>query len=360
MNDKVRPPACTVAPSEHHASCGIGKPYPKEYREQVMFLHDNYPGVLQSPAVIAAQDIHVHAVNRTINRWLRRRERLGHVRPYKRSGNRRAEREINGQALIDLALYRTIRCKAFGYEVLAFLFNRNPDVAPYSASQLSRAEKKLDLTTVAASTTANAAYLPINQEKRRMYWGEAYPLGIADVDLADIIDLDEMGLFLESTNRKFGKTLRGLRADDKGAYNRGVKMNFLAAISGDGDDPMRWHVDWIGEGTTVERFLAFMEMIVGDLADRYPGRSFCFTMDNLNVHKNPAVVNAILNNGHRFVFRAPYYAVDGAIEYVFNTIHTGLLSYYNTITTMDELSNATALIFGNIPTFVPYFQHVGF
>ena len=70
---------------------------------------------------------------------------------------------------------------------LVHFVQSHPDVAPYSASQLSRAEKKLDLTTVAASTTANAAYLPINQEKRRMYWGEAYPLGIADVDLADII-----------------------------------------------------------------------------------------------------------------------------------------------------------------------------
>ena len=83
-------------------------------------------------------------------------------------------------------------------------------------------------------------------------------------------------------------------------------------------------------------------------------------MENLNVHKNPAVVNGILNGGHRLVFHVPYYTVDDAIEYVFNTIHTGLLSYYNTITTMDELSNAVALIFGNIPTFVPYFQHVGF
>ena len=122
-----------------------------------MFLHDNFPGELRSQAVIASQDANIHAVNRTMNRWLRRRVRLGHVRPYQRTGNRRAEREINGQALVDLALYRTIRCKAFGYEILLFLYNHNPDVVPYSTSQLSRAEKWLDLTTVAASTTANAA-----------------------------------------------------------------------------------------------------------------------------------------------------------------------------------------------------------
>ena len=193
-----------------------------------------------------------------------------------------------------------------------------------------------------------------------MYCEMNYPLGIADVSLADLIDMDEMGLFLESTNRKFGKTLRGLRADEQGPYNRGVKMNFLAAICGDENDPMRWHEHWIGEGTTVERFLDFIELILNDLQQRHPGRSFCFTLDNLNVHRNPAVVQEILNHGHRLVFRAPYYAVDGAIEYVFNTIHTGLLSYYNKISTMDELANVTVLIFNNIPTFRPYFTHVGF
>ena len=83
-------------------------------------------------------------------------------------------------------------------------------------------------------------------------------------------------------------------------------------------------------------------------------------MDNLNVHKNHAVVMEIMNQGYRLVFCAPYWEVDGAIEYVFNTIHTGLLSYYNQIAIMEELANATALIYGNIPIFTPYFAHIGF
>ena len=83
-------------------------------------------------------------------------------------------------------------------------------------------------------------------------------------------------------------------------------------------------------------------------------------MNNLNVHYNPAVVNSILNGGHRLIFRAPYYAVDGAIEYVFNTIHTSLLLYYNELSTMDELKNATVRMFNGILTFTPYFEHVGF
>ena len=119
-------------------------------------------------------------------------------------------------------------------------------------------------------TTASAAYLPINMEKWKIYWEEDYSNGVADVNVANLINLDEMGLFLESTNMKFGKTLRGLRADQKGAYNTGVKMNFLAAICGDNDDLMRWHEDCIGEGTSVERFLAFVHMILVELTEKYP------------------------------------------------------------------------------------------
>ena len=137
-------------------------------------------------------------------------------------------------------------------------------------------------------------------------------------------------------------------------------MNFLAGICGDDANPMRWSETWVGEGTTVERFVGFIERIVNDLEERRPGHSFCFTMDNLNVHKNAAVVNMITNRGHRLVFRAPYWSVDGAIEYVFNTVHTGLLSYYNRINSMEELRNYATLIFNNIPTFAPYFVHIGF
>ena len=99
---------------------------------------------------------------------------------------------------------------------------------------------------------------------------------------------------------------------------------------------MRWHEIWSGKGTTVELFVAFMMRILDDLDKRHPGRSFCFTMDNLSVHRNAGVVNEVINCGHRLVYRAPYRCVDGAIEYVFNTVHTVLLSYYNRISNMDE------------------------
>ncbi len=53
-----------------------------------------------------------------------------------------------------------------------------------------------------------------------------------------------------------------------------------------------------------------------------PGQSFCLTMDNQNIHKHPVVIQLIKEAGHCIVFCAPYWSCNGAIEYVFNTIHT--------------------------------------
>ena len=62
----------------------------------------------------------------------------------------------------------------------------------------------------------------------------------------------------------------------------------------------------------------FRYMFLGRVIDRlmidHPVRSFCFTMDNLNTHKNPMVLNLITGEGHHYLFRAPYWSVDGPIE----------------------------------------------
>ena len=69
-------------------------------------------------------------------------------------------------------------------------------------------------------------------------------------------------------------------------------------------------------------------------------------MDNLNVHRNQLVEDIIFDAGHRVVYRAPYWSVDGAIEYVFNTIHTKLQQRYQQISNMVELVNRVNLIIG--------------
>jgi len=123
------------------------------------------------------------------------------------------------------------------------------------------------------------------------------------VPIADIIDIDEAGFFLEHSDRKFGKTISSLCCSQNGVYGHGEKVNLLLAICGDNVGRMRWHEQWMEGGTTIERFYDFIDHIIDDLDQNHPGRSFVFTMDNLSAHKNPLVMNRILMAGHRYVFR---------------------------------------------------------
>ena len=230
----IRPPLRTAVDIEQHANRG-GKAYSKEMRELVLFYYYNDPDELTSAATQIAQAAGRFPSNSTICRWVEREQTLGHVCPFRRTGNHRARRELRGQALIDLAFYRLIFPKAQIAEVKAFIFNRNPTVAPYSDSQIHRAEDLLQLTRKAASTTSDKAWSEENLVRRHNYWNCDYPMGIADSETRNMIDIDELGIFLELTNRKFGKAVRAKHCDNEGIYNRGQQQNTLAGICGDPD-----------------------------------------------------------------------------------------------------------------------------
>jgi len=90
----------------------------------------------------------------------------------------------------------------------------------------------------------------------------------------------------------------------------------MMAISADPAYDMEWHDIWPQEegGTDIYRVYIFFERIIYRLANDHPGWSFCFTMDNLNTHKHPMVLGLITGGGHRYLFRAPYWSVDGPME----------------------------------------------
>jgi hypothetical protein len=318
----IRPPLQTAVQHDRHASESFGKPYPTEVRAQVAAkAHLGMPQVSAVEATLQGQ--YKYPSKSTINRWLARQRDQGHMRPYRRTGNSRSKRELRGGDLYNMALYRSVNPKAKIYECKGFVFSANPDNdRPYSDSQISRAQVKITLTRKRASTTADNALLPVNLAKREMYWNENYPIGIADIAPEDILDCDEMGAKAEMCNPKHGMSSKGDRCNDGGVFNHEKKLNVLALICGDPNNPLRFMSTWEGEGTTVIRFLGFINHVIDYLNEHHGDRVFCFTMDNLNTHRNPIIFHAILSRGHKVVFRAPYYAVDGAIEYVFNTLHT--------------------------------------
>ena len=99
--------------------------------------------------------------------------------------------------------------------------------------------------------------------------------------------------------------------------------------SGDDDNPMIWRDIWTGEGTTGIRMIEFVWRIIYDIDSLDKSdRRFCFIMDNLRSHHNQQMAAIIIEAGHRIVFRASYWPVDGLIEYMFNTIQ-GVLRIRN-------------------------------
>ena len=84
-------------------------------------------------------------------------------------------------------------------------------------------------------------------------------------------------------------------------------------ISGDERDPFEFHQMFSEGGTDLWRFFSYMEDFIAWLDVNRAGETFCFTMDNLNIHKHPLILDLIDDAGHMIVFRAPYWPVDGAL-----------------------------------------------
>lgn len=361
--DGVRLPNGTRVVPTKHASRG-GRAYPKEMREQVLeyYLHGGMDA-LETPTLNNLRHQNKFPHINTCKRWIAIYNSEGHVLPKRHTGNHHAEREVHAVDLVNLALFRLVHPKAYIDEVRAYIHNRNPINRPYSRSQICRAEVKLGLWMKVASTTSSEAYRPVNLFKRDRYWGEAYPNGVNDQDTTIMIDIDEAGFKLESKDRKRGKMPKHLRANAKGKYKKGSRgVSLLMGISGDQQDPFEFHRMFAEGGTDLTRFYTYMEEFIEWLDLNRPGSEFCFTMDNLNIHKHPAVLDLIDDAGHKIVFRAPYWSCDGAIEYVFNTIHVKLQMADNGVSTTDELiAEIDDIIFDMVDhSFYPYFHHVGF
>jgi hypothetical protein len=99
----------------------------------------------------------------TCQNYIHQRLNEGNILTKLHIGNKFAQQEIHGDDLFNLALYQIAFPKAIGVEVLAFIYNCNPNLEKqHSPSQLCRVEKRLGLTMKVGSTTSKEAYKPIN------------------------------------------------------------------------------------------------------------------------------------------------------------------------------------------------------
>ena len=138
-----------------------------------------------------------------------------------------------------------------------------------------------------------------------------------------MIDLDESNYKLDSQNHKYGKVIPEKRCNARGKYKKGEgSVSLLMAISGNGREgqAFSFHRCFVEGVNNLFWFYNFLLDLFDWLDANRPGRLFLLTMDNLNIHRHPAVLHLIAERRHRVVFRAPYWSCDGAIKYVFNTL----------------------------------------
>ena len=106
--------------------------------------------------------------------------------------------------------------------------------------------------------------------------------------------------------------------------------------------------------------MEFIHQILNDIGPATPGNWYCFTMDNLNAHRNDGVVALIHAFGHGIVYRAPYYPIDGPIEFVFNTLQSMVRTRLYEVKNGQDLTNVLSQSIQSIYDFSTYFEHVGF
>ena len=81
-------------------------------------------------------------------------------------------------------------------------------------------------------------------------------------------------------------------------------------------------------------------------------------MDNLLAHKIQIVLGLIVEWGHIFCLWAPYYPIDEAIEYVFNTIQHELTINLAEIKNGQDLTTEVNGIIGGMIDFINYFTNL--
>ncbi len=69
----------------------------------------------------------------------------------------------------------------------------DPVGVPFRPAAVVLAEHLLGLRRKASSMTCQRAFLPLNMYKRHIFWNHNYPLGRADAQTQDMIDVDEAG-----------------------------------------------------------------------------------------------------------------------------------------------------------------------
>ena len=237
--------------------------------------------------------------------------------------------------------------------------------------------KQLGLTKKVSSTEAKQASFPFNVLKRRIFWDEPPPFGIHGAERRRLIDIDECGIELQRSNRKYGHMCAGIRVVKPGHYTKDTKLTIMLAVEpgdpqlqpeirGSVQNPRRWLRILEKTGTSTLDFNDYLNYICDDLNTNVPlgehgNESRIFLWDNLASHCAPMIHQTVEGTwGHLIIRRPPYMPADAPIEYIFCQLIVGLQSRTFYMNNLADLVNQIQNVVTNLNGFDNTFNKLGY
>ncbi|KAJ1423016.1 hypothetical protein B484DRAFT_398828, partial [Ochromonadaceae sp. CCMP2298] len=159
--------------------------------------------------------------------------RLGSALTAAMTGNK-TQPQLSGPYLQAVRFHRQVWPRATADEVSAFVAANVSPTIVFSRWHIYNADERLGLTSKRVSITASQAFTFEAQTRRRLFWTAPMPLGIFGVPLAELIDMDECALYVETVSRPTGKAYKGVRIRDSGPYKVGEKWTLILAVDAQG------------------------------------------------------------------------------------------------------------------------------
>jgi hypothetical protein len=151
--------------------------------------------------------------------------------PFQMTKNKSISALLTGQYLLLLMAFKFIWPQATYIKCIAFIAKKSNDARIFSEKDVSKALRKLGYTMKVASTVAYQAFTERNLNHCCLYWTWPWPLGIHGTPRRLLIDGDEFRLHLNSANRKYGSSPRGMKIRKPGNYDRGAfKLIIILAV----------------------------------------------------------------------------------------------------------------------------------
>ena len=283
----------------------------------------------------------------SVRRWEQR------ARPYRMAGGT-PRHNLCGMDQMLLATILYIYPDAQADQICAFIIANGG--ATYTRQDITKRCAELRLTRKKSSHEAYRANTPTNIAKALWFVSLPPPLGVFNIRLDRLIDVDETGFYLSNVKTKYGRGHTTCRIRYPSHYTRSEpRINVIMAIEAgsqtvapfvDGSImfPRRWlfisqnNCDQYMFGDFINSILSSIENAPapGDVDDER-----CILWDNLSLHKTPYVTNKIFgrptNNRFISVDRPPYRPTMAPIEFIFCELAAELSRRVQEDWTVDDL-----------------------